>query len=97
MALQYDDTHFSENMPLDKAVKELNKRLEERLPVQALHIGTNEKLNEIKKKADLSKRLDELQSRIDDIEKPTKSELIYEPTKEEVDKFKKVTQHVALR
>jgi hypothetical protein len=47
--IQYDDRHFSDIMPMDKAFAELTKCLEDNTPIQALHIGTPAELENRKR------------------------------------------------
>ena len=87
MAIQYSDTHFSDNMSFGEAKRKFEECLENGVPVQALHVGTEEELNKRKEKACLQKQFDELQGRLCELEgtvKTQKSDVLIAPTMEEI-------------
>jgi hypothetical protein len=86
MAIQYRDNTFSETMPCTKALERFNEQLKnERLnrPKALFVADTEEELEAIKQEASVQEKIDELNKRMDAIEKPT-SLLIDIPTDEQV-------------
>ena len=86
MSIQYNETDFSENIPADEAVEEFQQRINDGLPVMALHVGSKYDLDKRKEKAKLEKRLSDLEDRLDTLEKP-ESEWVKIPTDDQVDQF----------
>ena len=80
MAIQYSDNVFSGNMPFEEAKEKFLDCIENNVPVQALHYGTDEELNSRKQKADMEAELKKLKDRIDALEPAPKSDLIHMPT-----------------
>lgn len=101
MSIEYRDGRFSKNMPLDEAIRRFQGE-SEREPeyLKALHIGTEEELNDLKsrsiwnmieedeKEVDLQSQINELRGRVDAMEQ-SKSTLIEIPTQEQIRQFVK--------
>lgn len=71
MSIQYSDTQFSENMPIDIATKRFQKELANGTPIQAFHIGTDETLtarkNNLIRQSHLQNQMDALQNAVDEL------------------------------
>ncbi len=93
--LEYKDGRFSENMDIEKAFSKFQNAMEEEtFPFKALHVGSEEELNDIRKKKSFS-MMDEhahtkdFQTQIDDLKEqlaelnPVKSQYIHIPTDQE--------------
>ena len=96
MSIQYDDTHFSENMPISDAVKKMHECLEQNIPFQALHVGTEAELNKRKAdavtKADIQSQLDSITNRLNALTDTsslsnTSPLLLHLPSAEEIKKY----------
>jgi len=107
MSIGYKDGSFSENMPVDEALEKFKKQLFEaqsedmlrhidgKRP-KALHVGTEEELNDLKARSfwpqeekpesDLQAQIDELREKVELLE-GSKSSVIEIPTKEQVRQF----------
>lgn len=97
--LEYRDGHFSENMDIESAIAKFQNALtedpfgEDPFIIRALHVGTEDELNEIRNrgkfKLELPKDTGSLQSQIDELKeqfkemKPVKSLYIHIPTDQE--------------
>lgn len=89
MALQFRDGSFSETLPYDEALARFIN-LAPSGEVVALHVGTPSELEIVKRKAELSERLSDIENkfntldkRIADLEEPI-SDRIHIPTRKEV-------------
>lgn len=77
---------FSEHMGQDKALETFMEMLTQNQPVRSLHVGSHRELDEIEKKADIQKQMDQLSAKVDSMQKP-KSDFIHFPTPEELKNF----------
>lgn len=91
--LEYRNGEFSENMDLESAMEKFQNALtEDPFTFKALHVGTEDELNEIRrgsvyppeeeKGEDLQSQIDDLKAAVEDL-KPVKSSLIHIPTDQE--------------
>ena len=91
MSIQYSDTHFSENMPIDEAMKRFTECLATGIPVQALHVGTVPEINarkrELLRRADLQSQIDELRDKIESVEIAPTSNILHLPSAEDLKRF----------
>lgn len=84
MSIQYTDGSFSENIPIDKAVKKFQDAIDQG-NARALYVGTENELEQIKKRKLLEDQITELSTRIEKLENgPIKSEIIIIPTRDEI-------------
>ncbi len=90
--LEFRDGEFSENMDIERAMAKFQNALEEDpFNLKALHVGTPEELDDIRKRPTfkLDEESQDLQSQIDDLKeqvkelKPVKSQYIHIPTDQE--------------
>jgi hypothetical protein len=77
MSIQYSDSTFGPIIPIEDAKRLFDECIENGVPVQALHVGTESELisrkNDIIKKQELQKHIDDLkQKHIDDLKKRIK-------------------------
>ena len=95
--LEYRDGRFSENMDIESAMTKFRKAIsddqfgEDPFTIRALHVGTEEELNEIRlreayhpesDKVDLQTQINDLKEQLEAI-KPVKSSFIHIPTDQE--------------
>ncbi len=90
--LEYRNGEFSENMDIEKAFKKFQNALEEDpFTLKALHVGSEDELNEIRlrkayhpesDKGDLQAQIDDLKETLEAM-KPVKSSYIHIPTDQE--------------
>ena len=93
MAIQYTDTVFSENMPVDKAIEKMNDLIARNIPFQALHVGTDRELTERKMdligKSELQKQIDDLKEQFERANIKPVSKLLHIPTEDQIKEFMK--------
>ena len=90
--LEYRNGEFSENMDLESAMEKFQNALtEDPFTLKALHVGTEDELNEIRigkayhpglDKGDLQTQIDDLKEQLEAM-KPVKSSFIHIPTDQE--------------
>lgn len=59
---------FSEHMDQNKALESFQKMVAQNDPVRSLHVGSHRELDEIKKKADIQKQMDQLSAKVDSMQ-----------------------------
>ena len=87
--LQYSDNVFSGTMPFDEALAKFTDCIASKVPVMALHVGTDAELRRRREAPDLQAEIAELRNRVDAMEPPPKSETLYLLSVDEVRKFGK--------
>ena len=87
MAIQYDDGTFSGNMPFEEALKQFTEARDDGIFYKALHQGTSAELDEVKKKANVQSRIDELEDRLDKLEVDKIDTNLIIPSKDEIRRF----------
>lgn len=84
MSVQYTDGSFSPTEPVEFAVEKFNKALNIGT-ARALYVGTENEIEQIKKKKALEDQIRELSSRLDKVEDgPVSSDSIVIPTRDEI-------------
>ena len=84
MSVQYTDGSFSPTMPFDDAVEEFQDSLDQGT-ARALYVGTENEIEQIKKRKELEDQIKELSARVDKVEEgPVRSENIVIPTRDEI-------------
>lgn len=94
MSIEYRDGSFSENEPVEFATKKFFKELQlDDRGIKALHIGSEDELNRIKKKKKLEAEIESLKERIEVLEEQKiTSEVIVIPTKVQIDNIKELLE-----
>jgi len=84
MSVQYTDGSFSETEPIEFAIEKFNKALDLGT-ARALYVGTENEIEQIKKKKKIEDQIAELSARVDKVEDgPIKSESVVIPTRDEM-------------
>jgi len=84
MSIEYIDGSFSENMPINDALKKLKDAIDDG-SARALHIGTEKELNAIKHRKSIEQELSDLKGRLEKLEEPpVESSTVVIPTRDEV-------------
>ncbi len=86
MATQYTDGTFSETLPLPEALEVFADALESGT-AKSFHVGTANEIEDVKSNLEVSERLEQLKSRLDDLESNIKPSVIVKPTIEQIEKF----------
>jgi hypothetical protein len=87
--LQYSDNIFSGAMPFDEALAKFQDCIANKVPVMALHVGTERQLQQRKQAPDLQAEIAELRNRVEAMEPAPKSTTLYLPSVDEARKFGK--------
>lgn len=95
MATEYIDGTFSETMPFNEALRHFKEQAETGL-VRSLHIGTKQEIEEVKRKKDIQKRVDDIESKLNALKakEDVKNSNIVEPTKEQIELVEKLKNRI---
>lgn len=84
---EFSDGSFGEIMPADDLVQEMFQRTaEEFANTKAIHFGTEEELEEVKKQKSAEWRLKKLEEEVESL-KPVKSSMILIPTDAQIKRY----------
>ena len=64
--IEYPENQFSEKMPINEALTKFLEDIENKIPVRALHVGTEAELENRKQEADISERIKEARQNLAD-------------------------------